>query len=396
MHGLKLPCPIRAFLPSRSLWISELVRYHWHANSVLLGVRYQGACHCNICVWNGWWLWFLSVWQSAWAPSSEWQGLAVNANGREQLAEKRIIISLHYIYTACLSVSFIPLGLSVNSNQCWQCFIYLFCRRQTPSLVPIHHHVRDCVTLTICQTDMITCKEQQVFGGKSLRWWMNRVEEDMGDGIDAFSIFLILVEVWSNVQQDHHLCHQGSLREQRVPVPNWDLWGVRADRMKLVTSLLSLPHYYFLPSSMLEHQVLLCDGVIDTHHPQNHFLQMEPQSSQPPTQHPVRSHLWPLRHLHREKNPLCLFLSLNWKCISRKKDRGGTQLCGTVWRQAANTMPAGRQRSKRPDIMLMEAFGWFLHNFTPHCSSQLSDTVMGAEWDTYNLNKTGKILSQRY
>lgn len=105
MQGLKLPCPIRAFLPSRSLWISELERYHWHANSVLLGARYQGACRCNICMRNGWWLWFLSVWQSAWAPSSEWQGLAVNANGREQLTEKRIIISLHYIYTACLSVS---------------------------------------------------------------------------------------------------------------------------------------------------------------------------------------------------------------------------------------------------------------------------------------------------
>lgn len=105
MHGLKLPCPIRAFLPSQSLWISEFKRYHWHANSVLLGARYQGRCHCNICVWKDWWLWFLSVWQGAWAPSSEWQGLAVNANGREQLTEKRIIISLHYIYTACLSVS---------------------------------------------------------------------------------------------------------------------------------------------------------------------------------------------------------------------------------------------------------------------------------------------------
>lgn len=45
------------------------------------------------------------MWQSAWAPSSEWQGLAVNANGREQLTEKRIIISLHYVYTDCLSVS---------------------------------------------------------------------------------------------------------------------------------------------------------------------------------------------------------------------------------------------------------------------------------------------------
>lgn len=105
MHGLKPRCPIRAFLPSRSLWISGLERYLWHANSVLLGARYQDACDCNICMWNGWWLWFLSAWQSAWAPSSEWQGLAVNANGREQLTEKRIIISLHYIYTACLSVS---------------------------------------------------------------------------------------------------------------------------------------------------------------------------------------------------------------------------------------------------------------------------------------------------
>lgn len=31
------------------------------------------------------------------APGGEWQGLAVNANGREQLTEERIIISLHYI-----------------------------------------------------------------------------------------------------------------------------------------------------------------------------------------------------------------------------------------------------------------------------------------------------------
>lgn len=79
-----------------------------HGNSVLLSARYHGVCYYNICMWNSWWLRFLSVWQSAWAPNSEWQGLAVNANGTEQLTEKRIIISFHYIYTACLfySVSF--------------------------------------------------------------------------------------------------------------------------------------------------------------------------------------------------------------------------------------------------------------------------------------------------
>lgn len=47
-------------------------------------------------------------------------------------------------------------------------------------------------------------------------------------------------------------------------------------------------------------------------------------------------------------------------------------------RQPSGT-PAGIQRSKRPDIMLMGAFRWFLHDFTPCCSSQLSDTVEGAE-----------------
>ncbi len=81
---------------------------------------------------------------------------------------------------------------------------------------------------------------------------------------------------------------------------------------------------------------------------------------------------------------------------NRRKDRGGTQLCGIVWRQAASITPAGRQRSERPDIMLMEAFGSFVHDFTPHCSSQLSDTVTGAQWEACNLNKAEKILSQRY
>lgn len=62
--------------------------------------------------------------------------------------------------------------------------------------------------------------------------------------------------------------------------------------------------------------------------PTNHFLQMEPQSCRPPTQHPTRPHLWPLRRPHREKSHLCPFLSL--KCTgppSRRKERtGGTAL----------------------------------------------------------------------
>lgn len=124
MRGLKLPCPFRAFLPNQTLWTSEWERCNWHANSVLLSARYHGACHYNICAWNSWWLWFLSVWQSAWAPSSEWQGLAVNVNGREQLTEKRIIISLHYIYTACLSVS-LPSAEPRSEQQSVLAMLYL-------------------------------------------------------------------------------------------------------------------------------------------------------------------------------------------------------------------------------------------------------------------------------
>ena len=82
------------------------------------------------------------------------------------------------------------------------------------------------------------------------------------------------------------------------------------------------------------------------------------------------------------------------KAGGKKKTEEETQLGCIVWRQAASTMPAGRQRSERPDIMLMEAFGWFLHDFTPHCSSQLSDTVTGGEWEACNSNKAWKILSR--
>lgn len=89
----------------------------------------------------------------------------------------------------------------------------------------------------------------------------------------------------------------------------------------------------------------------------------------------------PLRHPHRQKSLLCPSPSLMRAYPpSRMKDQEGTRLCGIVRRQAASSMPAGIQRSKRPDIMLMEAFCWFSHDFTPCCSSQLSDTVTGAEW----------------
>lgn len=67
-------------------------------------------------------------------------------------------------------------------------------------------------------------------------------------------------------------------------------------------------------------------------------------------------------------------------------------------RSAPSTTPAGRQRSERPNIMLMAAFDWFLHDFTPHRSPQLSDGVTGAEREERNSKKAGgkKILIQTY
>lgn len=41
--------------------------------------------------------------------------------------------------------------------------------------------------------------------------------------------------------------------------------------------------------------------------------------------------------------------------------------------------PADRQRSEISDIMQIVVFGWFLHDFTPHCSPQLSDKVTGTD-----------------
>lgn len=86
----------------------------------------------------------------------------------------------------------------------------------------------------------------------------------------------------------------------------------------------------------------------------------------------------------------CRFLSLKWLQAGGKKEdeHGSVALCG---RQAASSIrQQADSRSERPDIMLMEAFGWFLHDFTPHCSSQLSDTVTGAEWEACNSNKAGR------
>lgn len=114
-------------------------------------------------------------------------------------------------------------------------------------------------------------------------------------------------------------------------------------------------------------------------------------TSKPPSQHPNRLHLKP-----SEASSLrCLSPSHMCACPRcTMKDQEGTQLCGIVRRQAASSMPAGIQRSKRPDIMLMEAFCWFLHDFTPCCSSQLSDTVAAAEWEACNPNKAEKIFHQ--
>lgn len=58
----------------------------------------------------------------------------------------------------------------------------------------------------------------------------------------------------------------GSLWEHRAPVPNWDLWNVRADRTELVTSLPAQntlkrgprPLFSSNIQAAVDHQVLLC------------------------------------------------------------------------------------------------------------------------------------------
>lgn len=104
------------------------------------------------------------MWQSAWAPSSEWQGLAVNANGREQLTEKRIIISLHYIYTACLSVS-LPSSGPGHKQQSVLAMLYLPVLQKTNTFFGVSASSAmglEFLKLTIRHTDSIT-HEQQVF-----------------------------------------------------------------------------------------------------------------------------------------------------------------------------------------------------------------------------------------
>lgn len=103
----------------------------------------------------------------------------------------------------------------------------------------MHHLLWDwdissLLKLTIHHTDSITREQQQVFGGKELEMIDAQSWERIEDGME---VFLILVKVWGDVWQDHHLCKHGSLSEHVVPIPNWDLWSVRADRMELVTSL---------------------------------------------------------------------------------------------------------------------------------------------------------------
>lgn len=82
------------------------------------------------------------------------------------------------------------------------------------------------------------------------------VESNSVRRIDVcFPSFLILMEVWGDVQQDHDLCAPVSLCKHRSPVPNWDLWSVRADGIELVTSL---------PLSTLQKRLLT---TIFYHHP---------------------------------------------------------------------------------------------------------------------------------
>lgn len=131
------------------------------------------------------------MWQSAWAPSGEWQGLAVNANGREQLTEKRIIISLHYIYTACLSVSLSSSGPR-REQQSVLAMLYLPVLQKTNIGVTASgtQGSKEFLTLTICHGHLTAHEQQRVFGSRH----MSTAEQSMEDIIFSF---LISVEVYS-------------------------------------------------------------------------------------------------------------------------------------------------------------------------------------------------------
>lgn len=165
--------------------------------------------------------------------------------------------------------------------------------------------------------------------------------------------------------------------------------------MELVTSLplstaLQRPSdHYFLPSSMVENQVLLCVGVRATPSPPKSLpsdgtSKLPASISEIPPGH--ISDLWGIWAFFAASHLGSAHASpqAGWKT---EEEHSSVALC-------EDRQPALRQqadsRSERPDIMLMEAFGWFLHDFTPHCSSQLSDTVTGAEWEACNLNKAGE------
>lgn len=48
---------------------------------------------------------------------------------------------------------------------------------------------------------------------------------------------VVLADGCGKAARHHHLGEPGSLQEHSVPVPNSDLWSVRADRTEHVTSL---------------------------------------------------------------------------------------------------------------------------------------------------------------
>lgn len=108
-------------------------------------------------------------------------GLAVNANGREQLTEKRIIISLYYIYTACLPAS-LPSSTPVCEQQSLLAMLYL------PALKKTYTFFGDNASsthdsgsqefffkLTIRYPDSITC--EKIFVAQRWRLLMSSVVE---------------------------------------------------------------------------------------------------------------------------------------------------------------------------------------------------------------------------
>lgn len=124
-------------------------------------------------------------------------GLAVNANGREQLTEKRIIISLHYIYTACLPAS-LPSPRPECEQQSVLARLYLLVLKKTNTFFGVDASTtqglesKGFLKLTIRHADSITC--EQVLDGNELEM-INEKSLKVYVGWSGCFFYLILEKV---------------------------------------------------------------------------------------------------------------------------------------------------------------------------------------------------------